>query len=191
MRAGLEQTVRLKNHTGASVWKNRLPLLVSPAPPPRYGSRGPAQSYRCISPSVPSHPDRQQTLSQCTGCLLMAPLVPVLRSGSIHASAGQNARGLIPPLWAAVPPQTLCLLRHFPGCCRQLSQANQAVWLQARACVCVCALPPLRERVRMCNKTACTSVENMCVSEGVSKSERLSGNIHACTSMLARWGGFL
>lgn len=30
----------------------------------------------------------------------------------------------------------------------------------------------------MCAKTACTSVENMCVSEGVSKSERLSGNIH-------------
>lgn len=30
----------------------------------------------------------------------------------------------------------------------------------------------------MCEKTACTSVENMCVSEGVSKSERLSGNIH-------------
>lgn len=30
----------------------------------------------------------------------------------------------------------------------------------------------------MCSKTACKSVENMCVSEGVSKSERLSRNIH-------------
>lgn len=27
-------------------------------------------------------------------------------------------------------------------------------------------------------KTACTSIENMCVSEGVSESERLSWNIH-------------
>lgn len=43
----------------------------------------------------------------------------------------------------------------------------------------------------MCNKTACTSVENMCVSEGVSKSERLSGTIHVCTSMLAKCGAFL
>lgn len=39
----------------------------------------------------------------------------------------------------------------------------------------------------MCNKTACTSVGNMCVSEGVSVSERLCGNIHVCTSMLAAW----
>ena len=57
MRAGLKQTVRLKNHTRAVVWKNRLPLPASTAPPPRYGSRGPAQSYRCISPPVPSHTD--------------------------------------------------------------------------------------------------------------------------------------
>lgn len=43
----------------------------------------------------------------------------------------------------------------------------------------------------MCKETACTSVENMCVSEGVSKSERLSGTIHVCASMLARCGRFL
>lgn len=52
MQAGLYQTVRLQNHTGAVVWNNSLPA--SPAPPPPCSSRGPAQYYRCISPPVSS-----------------------------------------------------------------------------------------------------------------------------------------
>lgn len=82
MRAGLKQTVRLKNHTRAVFWKNRLPLPASTAPPPRYGSRGPAQSYRCISPPVPSHTDpiNAQSVHSQSGCLLIAPYPsPVLQ----------------------------------------------------------------------------------------------------------------
>lgn len=57
----------------------------------------------------------------------------------------------------------LCLLRHFPGCCRQLSQANQAVWLQARACVWVSALASIQmptahvqqDSMYVCRKYVC------------------------------------
>lgn len=43
----------------------------------------------------------------------------------------------------------------------------------------------------MCYKTACTSVGNMCVSEGVSKSERLCGQIHVHLHVGAVGGIFL
>lgn len=130
MQAGPGQTVRLENHTGAEVWKNSLPLPASAAPPPPRRSRGPAQYYRCISPPVSSHSvPKNLSVHRQSGCLSKAlhtpPASPV--SGSIHVSASQNTRGLIPPIQDAVPLPVLCLLRHFPGCCRQLSQANQAV----------------------------------------------------------------
>lgn len=159
---------------------HRLPLPHGTDPEARPSPTGASTRLFCLTPISATH--SQFTISQ-------AACSPVPFFKSIHATAGRTARGLILPLKAAVPPPMLCLLRHFPGCCRQLLQANQAVWLQARACLCLCLLV-LSAWVRMCDKTACTSVENMCVSEGVSKSERLSGNIHVCTSMLAQRGGF-
>lgn len=129
MQAGPGQTVRLENHTGAEVWENSLPLPASAAPPPPRRSRGPVLPVH--QPACVISQRSQKALSpQTVGMPLESaahtpPASPV--SGSIHVSAGQNTRGLIPPIQDAVPFPVLCLLRHFPGCCRQLSQANQAV----------------------------------------------------------------
>lgn len=74
MDAGPSPTVRLKNHAGAVVWKNRRPLPASTAPPPRYGSRVPAQSYQCISPPEPprTDPSNAPSIRRQRGCLLIA-----------------------------------------------------------------------------------------------------------------------
>lgn len=58
-------------------------------------------------------------------------------------------------------------------------------------CVCASAHPlsPLKLQCACACETACTSVENMCVSEGVREGEKLTGNIHVHT-LEPRGGGF-
>lgn len=172
--------------------KNRVPLPASTAPPPRYGSRGPAQSYRCINPSVPPHtiPSHPQSVHRQSGCHLIAAYPRLLLQLNPLPQLAKMPEVLILLLQAALPPPMLSA-----SCAISLDAVDSSRKL-IRQCgcrrvhVCLC-LAPLGERVRMCDETACTSVENMCVSEGVSEGERLSGNIHVCTSTLAQCGGFL
>lgn len=101
MEVGLWQTMGLKDHTKALVWKSvSLSLRLLPLPSGTDPKALPVQQPVCAT-----------SLLVCRQSAFLR-MHPVFCSNSVHPSTVQNTGGLI--LRTAARPPMLCLLRHLP-----------------------------------------------------------------------------